>query len=76
MLYNVPRITLSQRIKGRRARNDKSIYITKLRKLEEEVIINNILDLDSRGFIPRISSIKEMANRILESRDRNRVGKN
>jgi hypothetical protein len=39
----------------------------KLIILEEEVIIRNILDIDSRGFVPRLASIKDIANYILKS---------
>jgi hypothetical protein len=40
----------------------------KLNKLEEEVIVRYILDLDIRGFVPRLASVEDMANHILESR--------
>ena len=39
----------------------------KLTELEEEVIIRNILDLDSRGFAPRLAGVEDIANYILES---------
>jgi hypothetical protein len=39
----------------------------KLIILEEEVIIRNILDIDSRRFILRLVSIKDIANYILKS---------
>jgi hypothetical protein len=47
----------------------------KLSKLEEGVIIRYILDLDSRGFAPRLASVKDMANYILESRGADCVSK-
>jgi hypothetical protein len=47
----------------------------KLITLKEEVIIRNILDLDSRGFVPRLASVEDMANYILESRGGERVSK-
>jgi hypothetical protein len=47
----------------------------KLTTLKEEVIIRNILDLDSRGFAPRLAGVEDMANYILESRGGERVGK-
>jgi len=37
-------------------------------KLEEEVIIWNILDMDSRGFVFWLVGIEDMVNFILESR--------
>jgi hypothetical protein len=46
----------------------------KLSKLEEEVIIRNILDMDARGFTPWLAGVKDIANFILESRGGKRVG--
>jgi hypothetical protein len=37
------------------------------------VIIRNILDIDTRGFVPRPSSIEDIANYILESQGGGRV---
>ena len=47
----------------------------KLTNLEEEVIVNHIYDLDSRGFSPWLADIEDMANYLLESRRAKRVGK-
>ncbi|RKK06651.1 hypothetical protein BFJ68_g16465 [Fusarium oxysporum] len=47
----------------------------KLSDLEEQAIIRFILDLDSRGFPPRLRGIEEMANRLLADRDAPSVGK-
>ncbi|KAL9572022.1 hypothetical protein ACKAV7_003739 [Fusarium commune] len=47
----------------------------KLSDLEEQAIIRFILDLDSRGFPPRLRGIEEMANRLLADRDAPPVGK-
>ena len=40
----------------------------KLLKTEEEVIIQHILDLDSRGFPPRLAAVKDMADSLLAAR--------
>jgi hypothetical protein len=40
------------------------------------MIVRYILDLDSRGFAPRLVSIKDIANLLLESRGVLYVGKN
>jgi hypothetical protein len=40
----------------------------KLIILKEEMIICNILDIDSRRFVPRLVGIKDIANYILKSR--------
>lgn len=39
------------------------------------MIIRNILDLDSRGFVPRLASIEDIANYILELRGGKRISK-
>ena len=45
--YNVPRTTLRDRRAGKPARRDCQPNSKKLTKLEEEVIVEYILDLDS-----------------------------
>jgi hypothetical protein len=47
-----------------------------LTDLEESVIVQYILELDSKGFPPRLSGVEDMANRILAQRDAPRVGVN
>jgi hypothetical protein len=49
--------------------------LRKLIDLEEEAIVRYILDLDSRAFPPRRSTIKDIANRLLTKRDGGRVRK-
>jgi hypothetical protein len=66
-LYEVPFSILNGRINGRTSLLEWRLVNTKLSKLEEEVIIRYILDLDSRGFIPRLASIEDIANYILEA---------
>ena len=74
ILYKVPYSTLSDRMAGRTSRREIRTNSLKLTKLEEEVIIRNILDMDTRGFAPRPSGVEDMANYILESRGGGRVG--
>jgi hypothetical protein len=75
-IYKVPRTTLSARIAGRSYRPETKANCYKLKDTEEETIIRYILDLDSRGFAPRVASVEDMANLLLESRGAPRVGKN
>ena len=74
-IYKVLLSTLSDRIAGRTYRPETKANSLKLTELEEEVILRNILDMDSRGFAPRLASVEDMANFILESRGGKRVGK-
>ena len=74
-LYNVPRTSLANRIAGRTPRPETKPNRAKLSELEEGVIVRYILDLDYRGFAPRLSGVEDMANYILDSRGARRVGK-
>jgi hypothetical protein len=44
-------------------------------ELEEEVIVQYIIDLDIRGFGPRLASVEDIVNNILETRGGKRVRK-
>src|SRR4051812_28278456 len=74
-LYGVPFSTLNDRMNGHLPLPERRLANIKLTTLEEEVIIRNILNLDSRGFAPRLASVEDMANFILESRRGKRVSK-
>ncbi|EAQ92247.1 hypothetical protein CHGG_00482 [Chaetomium globosum CBS 148.51] len=47
-----------------------------LTKIEEEVIVQYVLDRDSRGLLPRPADVIDMANLLLQKRDARHVGKN
>jgi hypothetical protein len=74
-IYRVPFSTLNDRMNGRTSLRESRPAITNLTILEEEVIVRNILDMDSRGFAPRLAGVEDMANYILKSRGGKRVGK-
>lgn len=44
-------------------------------ELEEEVIIRYTLDMDNRGFLPKLKSVEHMMNDILKSRSAKKVRK-
>ena len=73
-LYEVPFSTLNDRMNGHLPLLERRLANIKLSKLEEEVIIRNILDMDARGFAPRLAGVEDMANFILESRGGKRIG--
>ena len=75
-IYTVPRTTLRNRQRGLPPRHDTRPPCQKLTELEESVIIQYVLDLDSRSFPPRLSGVEDMANRLLRDRDALRVGVN
>lgn len=75
-VYNVSLATLHHRRAGRVSRCDSSANSKKLTDLEELAIVQHILNLDSKGFPPRRSSVEDMANRLLAERNALRVGVN
>ena len=73
-IINVPRSTLFDRIKGIYAVQDTRSVRHRLTELEDNVIVTYVIDLDSRGFAPRIPNVEDMANVILATRHASRVG--
>ena len=71
--YRVSESTLCKRVNSITSRSELRQAIYKLTKTKEEVILQRVLNLDTRGFSPYISSIEEIANLILESRGVGRV---
>ena len=59
---------------GRTSKPDSRNARRKLINSEEDAIVQYILDLDERGFPPRIASVEDMANLLLEKRGGGRVG--
>ncbi len=74
-IYNVPKSSLQARMNGRTPRRDYRPKTHKLTETEEEAIIQYILDLDMRGFPPRLAGVEDMANLLLVVRDAGCVGK-
>jgi hypothetical protein len=78
-LYNVPRSTLKDRLKGVPAKHATTLVNRRLRSVEQESLIQWILDLDRRGF-PHIIDVRRMADALLAARGQNPppcpIGKN
>ncbi len=72
--YNVLYSTLSYRINGRSTRVHIIVNSRKLTTLEEEMVIRKVFDMDSRGFLPRIRDVENMANRLLAIYDTMYIG--
>jgi hypothetical protein len=60
---------------GRLLLYERRLANHKLTKLEEEVIIRYILDLDKRGFGPRLAGVEDIANYLLKTQGAKRIGK-
>jgi hypothetical protein len=67
-LYGVPHVTLTYRLRGMPSRRDIPANSRKLTNSEESAIIQYILDLDLRTFLPRLSEVEDMANLLLATR--------
>src|SRR2546421_274516 len=73
--YSVNRNTLTNRMNNKPPRRDVTPNSRKLTPIEEQVIVQRVLDLDSRGFSPRLRIVEEMANKLLDERAGGTVGK-
>ena len=73
-IYEIPEATLRHRMNGRTSKPDSRNARRKLTNSEEDAIVQYILDLDERGFPPRIASVEDMTNLLLEKRGGGRVG--
>ena len=75
-IYDVPLTTLYDRMKGITPKASSVNARSNLTTIEEDVIVQYILDRDSRGFSPRVADVGDMANLLLRKRDARPVGKN
>jgi hypothetical protein len=73
-IYTVNRNTLRRRQQGVQSRCDTMPNSRKLSELEEDTLLEFIIDLDSRGYPPRLRGVEEMANRLFDDRDAPHVG--
>ena len=77
--YDVSHHTLTNRYHGTLSRRESQPNSQKLTSTKEEILLQHILDLDTQGFSPQVSIIREIANLILANRDASHpqtVGKN
>ena len=72
--YNVPNSTLAHRASGRNFRPQTTPNCRKLSLTEEHTIVQYILDLDSKGFAPRLCEVADMADKLLDVRGGEPVG--
>ncbi|ENI01141.1 hypothetical protein COCC4DRAFT_148508, partial [Bipolaris maydis ATCC 48331] len=67
-VYNIAETTLRRRRASKLARRDYQPNLKKLTKLEEEVIVNYILNLNLHRFAPTYDAIRDIANKLLAAR--------
>jgi hypothetical protein len=75
-IYNVPRTTVRRRRDGQRYRRDCEPNSKRLTKLEEEVIVQQILNESLRGVPPSKANVQDMADRLLRERGEKPTSKN
>src|SRR3982751_3744704 len=71
-------VTISNRMKGRLSKEDSAASQEKMTKPEQEAIIQQALDMDSRGYALELKDLAVMANLLIDhatSQHRNHVGK-
>ena len=73
-MYEIDERRLRRRQQGIQSRRDWIPKSRKLSDLEEQIIVQFILDLDSRGFPSRLRFVEEMANSLLTNRNALPVG--
>jgi hypothetical protein len=74
--YGVPKSTLYDRMKGTPSREDYVPPKMKLSPIEEEVLLKDILKLDSQGLSPTTNLVRSMANSICQAKGTPPVGQN
>ena len=73
--YEVPATSIRRRMTGIIPKAESRNARYNLTFTEEETVVRYILDLDTRGFPPRIGDVEDMANTLLATRSTTRVGK-
>jgi len=74
--YGVSKDTLKRRRAGTTSRRDSIANSRNMTTIEESIIVQHIIDLDSRGFPPTPQVVAEMANKLRSERGMAQVGPN
>ncbi|KAF5725033.1 hypothetical protein FMUND_246 [Fusarium mundagurra] len=74
-MYGINEHRLRRRHHGIQSRRNSIPNSRKLSDLEEQIIVQFVLDLDSRGFPSRLRFVEEIANSLLADRGASPVGK-
>jgi uncharacterized protein YoaH (UPF0181 family) len=75
LIYKIPENIFYNRITSQTPCNNTRPAIQNLTETEKQVIVNYILDLDSRGFSPRQADIEDIANYLRKTHRAKPVGK-
>ncbi len=74
-LYEIPFSTLCDRHAGWPVRRGLLANSRRLTDSEEKAIVQYVLELDARSFLPRLCGVEDMANQLLRVYDAPPVGK-
>ncbi|KAM3067039.1 hypothetical protein ACMFMG_012224 [Clarireedia jacksonii] len=74
-MYKVSKDTLSRRMAGMQPITITALRFRRLTVLEEEIVVQYVLDLDSKGYPPCLSAVEDIANHILDNEGLQHVGK-
>jgi hypothetical protein len=72
--YNVPYLTLRQRMNGMKAKSDTIPRTQRLTPAEEDILIQKVLQLDSHGLPVRLDNLRDFASAITQVRGQPCVG--
>jgi hypothetical protein len=73
-VYKVPNSTLRRRMNGIRSKRDSFIGKQRLTPSEENVLVQKVLELDSRGIPVRLDRLRDFASSITQARGAPQVG--
>jgi hypothetical protein len=65
-VFNVPRSTLRDRLKGHEFQAELRNHKFRLSENQEEALVEWIIDRDTRGVAPRVSHVQQMGHLILQ----------
>jgi hypothetical protein len=72
--YKVPNSTLRRRMNGIRSKSDWLSPTQRLTPSEEQVLVQKVLELDSRGLPIRVQTLQDFASAITRARGGEPVG--
>jgi hypothetical protein len=75
-IYKVLESTLRQQRAGTLLQRDCKVNSMKLTSTKEWVIVQHVLKLDERGYLPQLTNVEDMANSLLAERNQLPVGVN
>jgi hypothetical protein len=73
-IFSMDPMKLSRHRRGQQSQRDIPTNSRKLTDLKESIIVQYILDLDTKGFPPHLFVVEDIADRLFAKHDKGRVG--